>query len=161
MTKVERLREVLSTALDPDNLKRKVEEGWRLVAVEWQREVEGEEKEPEKLMVDVPFGLKVSEDCTHLEENPAEMQGLMLMMELIVQDSPLSKIADELNRQGFRTREGSNWEPRAVFNMLPRLVEVGPRIFSREDWVARRQRLSMSPANPPGSGTPATRGSVQ
>jgi hypothetical protein len=25
--------------------------------------------------------------------------------------------------------------------MLPRLIEVGPRIFSSEEWTARRERL--------------------
>jgi hypothetical protein len=26
--------------------------------------------------------------------------------------------------------------------MLPRLIEVGPRLFSKEDWKTRRQRFS-------------------
>jgi hypothetical protein len=29
-----------------------------------------------------------------------------------------------------------------VFNMMPRLIEVGPRIFSSEEWEKRRVRLS-------------------
>ena len=63
------------------------------------------------------------------------------MMELIVQDNPLSKVAQELNRQGFNTRQGVNWTPVSVFNMLPRLIEAGPLIFSSEEWLARKGKL--------------------
>ena len=55
------------------------------------------------------------------------------MMELTIQDGPYSSIADELNRRGFRTREGVRWTPVSVFQMLPRLIEVGP-----EDLQQRR-----------------------
>jgi hypothetical protein len=63
------------------------------------------------------------------------------MMEQIVQDEPLSKVAQELNSRGHRTRQGTKWSPVAVFNLLPRLIEAGPRIFSSEEWVARREQL--------------------
>jgi hypothetical protein len=60
---------------------------------------------------------------------------------LIVQDLPLSRVADELNRQSFRTRDGFQWSQISVFNLLPRLVEAGPHIFSSQQWTARRQHL--------------------
>jgi len=85
--------------------------------------------------------LRIADDCSRLEENPDEMQVLMLMMELIVQDESLYKVADELNRRGLPTREGFEWNPVSVFNLLPRLIEVGPRIFSTEEWEARRRSL--------------------
>ncbi len=63
------------------------------------------------------------------------------MMELTIQDGPYSSIADELNRRGFRTRDGVRWTPVSVFQMLPRLIEVGPTIFNTEDWQRRRERM--------------------
>jgi hypothetical protein len=141
MPKVERIREVLIGSLSADYLKQKAEAGWKLVALEWQREVEGRAEEPLELTEDVPYGLRVAADCSHLEEDRTEKQALLLMMDLIVQDQPLSRVADGLNRAGFRTRQGSPWSPVSVFNMLPRLIEVGPRIFSSEEWMARRDRL--------------------
>jgi len=141
MAKTERVREVLTEPLDPEYLKRRTEAGWRLVAVEWQRQLDDEDQRASTLTEDVPFGLRVAADCSHLEEDPTERQVLMLMMDLIVQDHPLSKVAEELNQEGFQTRQRSKWNPVAVFNMLPRLIEVGPRIFSSEEWVARKQRL--------------------
>jgi hypothetical protein len=83
----------------------------------------------------------VAPDCTHLEENASEKQALILMMDLIVQDCPLSQVAEELNRKGFRTRSGANWTPGSIFDMLPRLIEVGPRIFSSSEWTARTRHL--------------------
>jgi hypothetical protein len=141
MPKLERVREILRDSVTAEYLKQKTDAGWRLVALEWEREVEAEaEKQPE-LIEDVPYGLRVAADCQHLEEDPTERDILVVMMDLIVQDQPLSKVADGLNRAGFRTRQGSSWSPVSVFNMLPRLIEVGPHIFSSEEWVARRERL--------------------
>jgi len=141
MPRVERVREVLVGSLSADYFRQKAEAGWRAVAVEWEREVETTLEEPPALMEDVPYGLRVASDCAHLEEEPAEKQALLLMMDLIVQDQPLSKVARGLNQAGFRTREAHPWSPVSVFNMLPRLIEVGPRIFSSEGWAARRDRL--------------------
>src|SRR5689334_4459321 len=127
--KLQRVREVPSTPLTPDYVSQKAKEGWRLTAVEWEREVEEPAGQPGALSEDVPYGLKVSADCSRLEENPAEKQALILMMDLIVQDAPLSLVAEELNRKGLLTRTGANWTPGSVFDMLPRLIQVGPKIF--------------------------------
>jgi hypothetical protein len=141
MPKLERVREAAGDSVTAEYLKQKTEAGWRLVALEWQREVEAEGERQPEFVEDVPFGLRVAADCLHLEEDPAERDILVLMMDLIVQDQPLSRVADGLNRAGFRTRQGSSWSPVSVFNMLPRLIEVGPHIFSSEEWTARRERL--------------------
>jgi hypothetical protein len=53
----------------------------------------------------------------------------------------LSKVVSALNAAGFRTRQSQPWDAVAVFNMLPRLIEVGPRMFSSEEWEMRRQRI--------------------
>jgi hypothetical protein len=141
MPKLERVREIVRDSLTAEYLKQRTDAGWKLVAVEWQREIEGGLEEAQRFIEDVPFGLRVAADCQHLEEDPTERDILVLMMDLIVQDQPLSRVADGLNRAGFRTRQGSAWSPVSVFNMLPRLIEVGPHIFSSEEWMARRERL--------------------
>jgi hypothetical protein len=54
----------------------------------------------------------------------------------------MSRVADELNRLGYRTRKAVKWTPAAVFDLLPRMIEAGPRIFTKEEWVSRKRRLS-------------------
>jgi len=141
MAKLERVREVLSKPLDSEYIKLRAEAGWKLVAVEWEREVEEPQEQPRHSLEEIPYGLRVSDDCLHLIENPAETQILIRMLDGIVQDLPFSKIADELNRSGLRTRSGTRWEPVFVFNMLPRLIQVGPRIFSSEEWQAQKKHV--------------------
>jgi hypothetical protein len=141
MSKLQRVREVPSAPLTQDYVSQKTKEGWKLTAVEWEREVEEPTTQPGPLTEDVPYGLRVAADCSHLEENATEKQALILMMDLIVQDAPLSLVAEELNRKGFRTRAGANWTPGSVFDMLPRLIQVGPRIFSSGEWTARTRHL--------------------
>jgi len=143
MAKLERVRESVEGSLDPEYVKQRERAGWRLVAVEWQRESDSAAPEPAPRVEDTPFGVRVAGDCEHLEENPQEMQFLLTMMELIIQDVSIVKIAEELNRKGYRTRKGTEWGPVAVFNMLPRLIELTPRIFATEEWVERRKRLTL------------------
>jgi len=141
MAKLERVREVLNKPLEPEYVKLRAEAGWQLVAVEWEREVEEPQKAPRHSLEEIPYGLRVSDDCLHLVENPNETQVLIQMLDGIVQDLPFSKIADELNRSGLRTRSGTKWEPVNVYNMLPRLIQVGPRIFSSEQWQAQKKHV--------------------
>jgi hypothetical protein len=143
MAKLERVRESVEGSLDPEYVKQRERAGWRLVAVEWQRESYAAAPEPAPRVEETPFGVRVAGDCEHLEENPQEMQFLLTMMELIIQDVSIVKIAEELNRKGYRTRKGTEWGPVAVFNMLPRLIELTPRIFATEEWVERRKRLTL------------------
>jgi hypothetical protein len=145
MPKKEHLRELVTGQLDSDRLRQREQEGWRLVALEWQREVEGQEN-GDRFLDEVPYGMQVAEDCFHLVNNARERDALVLMMDLIVQDHPLSHVARELNLRGFRTRGGGLWSQVSVFNMLPRLVEAGPQIFSTDDWEKRRGRLSRAVA---------------
>ena len=134
--KQERVRDFLSAAPSADYFREKTGQGWRLVAVEWER---GADLAP--ATEDVPFGLRVASDCRRLEESPDEMQVLLLMMETIVQDGPLSQAARTINERGFRTRSGESWTPQALFYLLPRLIEVGPRLSTSEEWVERRKHL--------------------
>jgi hypothetical protein len=123
-----------------DYWKQKSDAGWRLAAVEWIRELQssGTATDPAE---EIPYGLRIANDCAHLEVDPAEREALMLMLELIVQDRSLTQVAAELNMRGFRTRRGAEWGPAAVFNLLPRMIEVGPRMFSQSEWATRRRRL--------------------
>jgi len=140
MPKVERIREVVTGSVDLEYMKQKTEAGWKLVAMEWRREIPGEGDQP-VIVEEIPFGLRVASDCSRLEEDPNERAVLVQMMELIVQDYSLTLVASELSKRGLRTRAGGAWTPVAVFNMLPRLIEVGPNIFSSDDWEQRRERL--------------------
>lgn len=128
MHKVERIRELLPGRLPENYLKERLEANWRLVAVEWEREIEGKEHEAASVRQEVPYGLKVAGDCLHLEENPAEVRVLELMLELIAKDKSLSEVARELNERGLRTRDGLRWNQVAVFDLLPRLIEAAPGI---------------------------------
>jgi hypothetical protein len=143
MAKPERIREALEGNLDPEYLKQREQAGWRMVGIEWERKMEGDAEEVRPAVEESPFGTRVSGDCEHLEENPKEMQFLLSMMELIIQDISLTKVAEELNKKGFRTRKGTEWGPVAVFNMLPRLIELTPRIFATQEWVERRKQLTL------------------
>ena len=137
MARVEHMRELLSGPLDPELLRQRTAAGWQPVALEWKRQIKGEGPEPEP-MEDIPYGLRVAPDCRALEEEPVEKQTLVLMMDLLIQDEPFSKVAGELNDRGFRTRRGSRWTAVSVFKMLPRLIEVAPQVFSSKQWEERR-----------------------
>lgn len=145
MKKTERLRQTVAGLPDLPATKQQVDRGWKMVAIEWEREVEeaegGVSPDPE-LPAEIPFGLHVSADSQRLEENPEERELLFLLMELIVQEGSYARIADEINRRGYRTRQGGQWSPVSVFEMLPRLIEVGPHVFHSEEWQKRRQQFA-------------------
>jgi recombinase len=141
---VERTRQVIAGQFGPEDLRHKLEEGWKPVAIEWERAIAAEPAGPPSAAPEVPFGLRVAGDCAHLEEDPREREVLFQIMELTIQDGPYSGIAEELNRRGFRTRDGNRWTPVSVFQMLPRLIEAGPSILNSEEWRQRRQSLRTS-----------------
>ena len=146
MAQRERIRDQVKGPLDLEYVKQRVAQGWTLTALEWERG-DGSQEEtrpgaaPEEFAQDVPYGVRVAADCRHLEEDPMEVGILTLMMDLLIDDKPFSAVAGELNQGGYRTRSGSQWSPVTVFNMLPRLIEMGPRIFSTEEWELRKRKL--------------------
>ena len=137
MAKLERVRDFVTAPPSGEYFREKLDEGWRLVAVEWERGAAAAGPSTE----DIPFGLRVASDCKRLEEDPDELQVLLLMMEVIVQDGPLSQAAKVINERGYRTRDGQRWGPQALFYLLPRLIEVGPKLCTSEEWVERRKHL--------------------
>jgi hypothetical protein len=141
MAKNVRIREPLSGSPTLEYLNQRMAEGWRLIALEWEKEGEGASEAAPRTAQEIPYGLQVSPDCQRLVENPAERQIIILALDRIVEDCPLSQVAEELNRRGHRMRDGKSWTPAALFNLLPRMIEVGPRLFVSEEWTLRRQRL--------------------
>lgn len=133
----DRFREEITGPLTPEMLERKAVEGWRPVAIEWERETA--DGVPGRVMEAVPFGLRVAADHVHLEENAAEVEAMLAILEGIVADWPMSRIAADLNRRGYQMRNGFSWTQTAVFELLPRLIEFGPRLFNRTEWVERRR----------------------
>ena len=140
---IEREREPVAEAPTREQIEKRAADGWRLAAVEWERE----RSEPRNgsrhgWFEQIPFGLRIAADCKHLEANPRETEVLTLAMQMIVQDRNLSEVAQQLNLEGHTTRAGRRWTPGDVFDLLPRLIQVGPQIFSAEDWAERRKHLN-------------------
>jgi len=147
MAYFERIRDVISGPFSSDVIEQRAATGWQMVSIEWRRELPDAEAPTERAFnEDIPYGLCISDDGKRLVVEPTEHQALMLMMELLVQDFSYSSIVSDLNEKGFRTRDGKTWSRVAVFNMIPRLIEVGPRFFSSEEWEMRRQRFSKAKA---------------
>jgi recombinase len=155
MSNSERIHEAVDGTLDAQYVKAREAAGWRLVGVEWERGVGAAQgagveaggarvadQERERNAPVTPLGWRAVPEGSRLEEDPEEMQFLFAVMELMIQDISITKVAEELNRRGFRTRGGNAWGPVAVFNLLPRLVELTPRIFRSEEWVERRKNLT-------------------
>jgi hypothetical protein len=140
MSRNEYLREIVKGELDSGHIREMLENGWKPRAVEWEREVSAAGDATPRVE-DVPYGLQIAPDCGHLEENPDEMRILFSMMELVVQDRSLSRMAEELNRRGYATRDGKPWTELSVYNIFPRLVDVTPRIFQSENWKSRRNDI--------------------
>jgi hypothetical protein len=148
----ERFREELPHLPGQELLKQREAAGWRPIAIEWEREIttiptaaapaERSSGGQEASLEEIPYGLRITSDCLHLEENPAEIQVLRFLAELIVQDASFKAMADALNQRGFRTRDNSLWTPIAVFKLVPRLIEATPRILSGAEWASRKQQLS-------------------
>jgi hypothetical protein len=142
----QRSRDVLPGQLTLDYFIRKAAEGWTLAAVEWVREVEVDDKtqtQPVEVLPSgegVPYGLRLSDEGAHLESHPVERTVLLLILEKIVREKAISQIANELNSEGFRTRRNTDWTPSAVFELLPRLIEVSPGLLKSRDWQELRSR---------------------
>jgi hypothetical protein len=150
MAYFERIRDVISGPFSPDVIRARSAAGWQMVSIEWRRELPDAEAPSEGVFDEViPYGMRISDDCARLEVHATEHQVLMEMMEMLAQDFSYSIIVSSLNEKGFRMRDGRAWNRIAVFKMIPRLIEVGPRFFNSEEWELRRQRFER--ARPPES----------
>jgi hypothetical protein len=143
MAYFERMRDQISGVFSPEIIQQRASAGWQMVAIEWRRELpDSEAPSDSSFAEEIPYGLRISDDCKRLEVDAGENKVLLLMMDLLAQDFSYSSIVSDLNEKGFRTRQGKPWSRIAVFNMMPRLIEVGPRIFSSEEWEQRRLKFA-------------------
>lgn len=143
MAYFERIRDVVTAPVLNDIVRQRLGSGWQPVSIEWRRELPDSEKPTEGAFAEeIPYGLRISDDCKRLEVDPTENTILYQMMEMLVQDFSFSSIASDLNEKGYRTRAGKTWNPVAIFKMIPRLIDVGPRLFSTEEWERRRDKFA-------------------
>jgi len=142
MANEERVREAMSSPPSEDYVREKAQDGWRMVAVEWARPSTVDCGDAGEIREEIPYGLQVAPDCRHLEENPVEKAAMLAMLAMIVEDKPLSQIAEGLTAHGFRTRDGREWTQTAIFYMMPRLIQAAPQIFSSEEWRQRRAQIT-------------------
>ena len=137
----ERWREPISTLPSPEHLAAKENEGWSPIASEWAREPQPSAEEAHQDQHPIPYGLRISADCSHLEVDPIEKEVMTLVIAMIAGDHPLSKIAAELNQREFRPRRGTEWTQVSIFKLLPRIVEFGPEIMSQAAWSSSKKDL--------------------
>ena len=143
MAYFERIRDTVTSPVLDAVVRQRIAAGWQPVSIEWRRELPDSERPTEGAFAEeIPYGLRISDDCKRLEVDPTENNILYQMMEMLVQDFSFSSIASDLNEKGFRARDGKRWNPVAVFNMIPRLIDVGPRLFSTEEWERRREKFA-------------------
>lgn len=140
MKNVERIRESLLGIPAQDYFRQRAFAGWKPVAIVWEREIEAPAGD-EPLEEEVPYGLSIDASQNALVENSREKEVILKIIEGIVQDQRIAQIAEMLNRSSYLTRAGSAWTARDVFELLPRLVEVGPRVFPTHEWAQRRHHL--------------------
>ena len=84
---------------------------------QWEREAIGErtrdamshKRAKGERVGTIPFGFRMAEDGTLLEEDPAEQDVLRRIRQLKAAGRTMREIADELNRQGYVTRRGTAW----------------------------------------------------
>ena len=92
MKEIEKWREPLTALPTAEALEKKHKEGWRLAAIEWERAGVREASEGRR---PIPYGLRISTDCQHLEVDPAEKEVVATIIAMIAGDHPLSRIAAE------------------------------------------------------------------
>ena len=140
---IQRNRDLISGGVTLDYFMRKMAEGWSLAAIEWVREVQDQPGRRDQFQVtiqpeELPYGVQVAGDGLHLEQNPLEKTILLMILEKIVREKRITEIAFDLNAAGLKTRRGSEWTPTEVFDLLPRLVEMGPKLLNSPEWRERR-----------------------
>ncbi len=137
------LRDHLQLPLADDYFERRLAEGWRLRVVEWEQDSAAASLDGAGEVCDVPFGLEVVSGSLQLGQNPHEIAVLLAILEMIVKDQSVSVIAEELNRRSFKTRAGNPWTSSAVFDLLPRVIEMGPSLLRSPQWINQRAAAAL------------------
>jgi hypothetical protein len=130
----ERVKDRISGPFSPTLISERQSAGWQMVAIEWRRELpESEAPHAPEHAEEIPYGLRLSDDGMRLEIDPYENSVLIQMMDLLVQDFSYSQIVSDLNERGLRTRDNTPWDRVGLHQMMPRLIEVGPRLFAGDE----------------------------
>ncbi|MCX6608513.1 MAG: recombinase family protein [Acidobacteria bacterium] len=95
---------------------------------QWEREAIGErtrdamahKKAAGQRVGTLPFGFGVAGDGVHLVEDVREQEMLRRMNQLRDLGLPLRRVAEELNRSGFRTRRGTEWGVESIHKLIGR-----------------------------------------
>ena len=143
----ERIRDLIAGELTLDYFMKKAADGWKIAAVEWVRDMPDSVSHgtPVQISVhpaEIPYGLRIAGDGQNLEHNPLEMTVLLSILEEIVKEKRITQIAVDLNVSGYKTRRGSPWSASAVFELLPRLIEIGPTLLKSPEWQQRRGNVA-------------------
>lgn len=136
------IRDVVTGELSLEYFAKRFGEGWKVSSIEWSRESDGETVTAESTNLlgereTIPYGLRIAGGGV-VQENPLEATVLLLILDQIVREKRIQEIANELNLQGYSTREGLPWGPTDVFNLMPRLIEAGPSLLKSAAWQQRR-----------------------
>ncbi len=140
------MRTIRDRVQDPvtlDYFQKRISEGWKLKAVEWEREDMAVSQDEPAGTAEVPYGLEIGGDAERLWQNAQEVSVLLTVLEMIVTEKRVSLIAEELNRRGYRTRQGNRWTPTAVFELLPRVIDMGPELLKSSEWRQRRSQIQL------------------
>jgi len=98
------LRDSVQQPVSLDYFQERLSAGWKLKAIEWEKEIEAPSESTPPPEHAAPYGLEIAPDASRLRQNPGEVAILMTILELIVVEKGVSYIADELNIRGFKTR---------------------------------------------------------
>jgi len=138
------IHDVIVGPLTFDYFRQRIAKGWTVVAVEWRKPSAADELLMEEMdSQEPPYGQRISQDCGHLVEDKLETEALLFIYERVVSGWRPTQIAVELNKSGYRTRRRLPWTPAAVFDLLPRLIELSPKLQGRPDWPSRRAKLTV------------------
>jgi site-specific DNA recombinase len=89
---------------------------------QWEREAIGErtrdalshKRTNGERVGNIAFGYRLAPDGVHVEPEPAEQAMIAAIGELRAEGRSLRRIAADLNRRGWRTRRGSDWQLESV-----------------------------------------------
>ena len=142
MAYFERMRDVISQPFSPEIIQQRTGAGWQMVSIEWRRELPDAEAPPDNAFSEeIPLrpahlrGLQAPGGRTRRKPGPADHDGPTGTRLHVLGHRERSE------REGIPPAQRHPWSRIAVFNMMPRLIEVGPRLFSSDEWEQRRLRM--------------------
>lgn len=139
-----RFREKVSQPPTVDYFRQRLSEGWALAAIEWKRIADEPEEPDGPDFEDVPYGQRVAGDCGHLTDDKREMEVIAFIYDGVIGGTRPAAIAAALNQRGYATRNGLPWNAASVFELMPRIIELSPKLQKRPNWPAHRTQLTIS-----------------